>query len=494
MILNKPQYTLRCSFAVVLGVTVTGFLAANYLLIRGNAPISTPVHHDDYTALGLSPSLELLFSPRPTSMIISSLLSSTGIAGYYLAINMFAALYAALVFFFVQLLFDGSLRMVSLLFFAALAFASPASLEFGKYIGLVSNSSSGILGALALICFIKAFRKGGMAWPMGAICLYGLTALAKEDFLSIPLALVVYLSIVEKSDTSGRRTVGLVSGCLLVLAIFAVDSIFSASPFLAGITGVAGSPYSIGFYPSSIVRTSLTYLFGSAYLMIISLLSIVTVVALAVCKRQKVMPASFVLVTVLLLVGPYSLLPNHVYSYYTYTWTTWECALVSIGTPLVLEQCGRNRRLLLQSIFCGLCFVPLYVTYPEKQAVAHWYRVAADYNRSVLRSLEAMKPVLEKEEVVGIEGVDGVLSPFSRNEGTYLKKRLGLKNRWVVFVSGDSMFFATDKEFSRGSQKPITVILKSRMCEFSDMLILEIARDGTASARRGCERRGNSPI
>jgi hypothetical protein len=137
----------------------------------------------------------------------------------------------------------------------------------------------------------------------------------------------------------------------------------------------------------------------------------------------------------LALIAPYAALPKHFASYYALNWTVWQAATLVALAPL-FGLASRPARGLLGAVVLALLGWWVVATHSARVSLVQWYEVEAGRNRAILRTLGNLRDALRPWPVVGVTGVMP-LNPWFGNDGAYLRRRLGLANRWVVFAPSD---------------------------------------------------------
>ena len=407
----------------------------------GRLVLGFPVHHDDfrnlsYTSLGELPSL----SVRPVSTLVLDLLSVAGPPVYYGTLQILVALYVVLVVSLIRALFPSAGRSAPLAAGAAVvaALLFENTPEYALYSGLVTNLVSAVTGVGAMLAFEAEPRSRGgrLAASAGAVALFAASLLAKEDF-ALAVTLWFALRALERWFAGDRhrrtRDAALLLTLLLVCAAFLGWSLSGATrTFLRG----SGETYRSVFSPASLLQTTFRYLLCTPGAQIATgvQLAVLLLVGLSGDRRATARVAGIVSVT-LALVVPYAALPNHFAPYYAFNWTVWQAATLVALAPL-LDSTGQRTHSLLVSVVALALGGWMVVTHPARVSLIRWYGEEAGRNRAIQGSLDRLRDALRPWPVVGVTGVMP-LNPWFGNDGAYLRTRLGLTNRWVVFASPD---------------------------------------------------------
>jgi hypothetical protein len=361
---------------------------------------------------------------------------------YYGALHLLLAAYVALVIVFVRRLFPASGLAAAL----AAALAALAALlfervpEYWLYSGLVTNLVSGVAGVAALLLLDADLptRRGRLAAAAAGVALFAASLFAKEDF-AIAVVLAFALQTLERRLAGGRqrrrRDAVLLAALVLVSVAFLAWSLDGTrATFLRG----AGETYRPDFSVRSLLPTTAWYLTCTPGTRIATGVLLVLPVLLALAgERRFALRAAAIVPVTLALVAPYAALPHHLFAFYAFNWTVWQsAALLAVG-PL-LASLGRGGRVALGSGLVVLLAAWTAVTQPQRSGTARWYAGEANRNRAILRTLDGLRETLRPWPVVGVTGL-APLNPWHRNDGAYLRNRLGFRNRWVVFADRDTL-------------------------------------------------------
>lgn len=303
----------------------------------------------------------------------------------------------------------------------------------------IVGSISKIFGALSLLFIVRWHDRDNRRAAILAVVFYCLSIFSKEDFLIPPLVLLGWYLAKGNFQSNIRKHRWLIVSMIASLAFFFWfnEKLIPGRAFIDPVPK-AESPYFMTLAPSSVFRVGVYYAFGCG--MHAALLSCVFI---AVAGTSVVMRAYWRQTLVVLLaiggmMGPYLIMPNHVFSYYALNWTALE-AIVS----LLLLQFFLNRLWFLAPVFSLIVLAPnihqLFQSRSETWYMAAYFRSTFTVSENIYRSLEANKVELNKIPVVGVTGVGaGALgqTPWQGNGETsfYFSSDLGLSPDWIVFV------------------------------------------------------------
>ena len=434
---DEPRYRLLGVVAIVLLV-----LALHVGLLHlggGNGRIlGFPVHHDDfrnlsYTALQDLPRLRV----RPVSTAVLGLLSIAGPNVYYTALLVLVAVYVALVLSVVRRLFPAAGWIACLTTGAASlgAILFEHVPEYALYSGLVTNLVSAVaaVGAMLALEAEPGSRGGRLAAGAAAVALFTASVLAKEDF-ALAVSAGFALRTLERhlAGDRHRRTwdLALLLTLVLVSAGFLAWSLGDVRPTFLNASG----EYQSVFSPASLLHTTVRYLLCTPGARIATSVqaAVLLVVGMAGDRRSAARVAGMIVVT-LALVAPYAALPGHFFPYYAFNWTVWQSATLVALAPF-FASARRPAWSLLTGAVVVLLGVWIDITHTARVSLIQWYVREASRNRAIVRTLESGRDALRPWPVVGVTGVMP-FNPWFGNDGTYLRTRLGLTNRWVVFAS-----------------------------------------------------------
>lgn len=98
------------------------------------------------------------------------------------------------------------------------------------------------------------------------------------------------------------------------------------------------------------------------------------------------------------------------------------------------------------------------LSYGARRDLARWYAETAAYNRAITQFLMANQARF-RDRTISVFGLSG-LSPWSHSAGDYLRKLLGARNDWQVFVPREDAVYP----FARLNMGDVTVRSEAEAC------------------------------
>ncbi len=461
----------------------------------------SPLHQDDYVVLGAGFEKFSWTVERPVSTNLAYFMGQMGPSFSFALLNFLTAALPAMVLYFFAHLLRVRLGWFLTAAFSVMTFSHLAAFEHGKYLGLITNLTSHFFGCLALITLLYVWRTPRFLTSTIAVVAYGLSVFAKEDFLLPPLLLLVYLGAdlyyprtritAEAADRRAHEKQWWLKMSLWFIALAGASVLFSLlvrNPFLAGAVGQVGNSahYAVSFDPGVLLAAflKLTIEYSPWH----TIAGVLAVIALSVTWKERRRELILLAAIVFCLILPYAMISNHVFSYRVFAWLPWLSAPVVIAAALLWRGevpmfFGRK----IAKVFAVALFaVPFLVGYLDRiprLMVAGWYASAQQSNKQMIDSIVANKALLDKEKVIGVVGVEG-LSPWSNNDGAYLRKKLGFSNHWVIFVDKSTMFF-TIKESAPSTY--LSVASSRSLCEQPGLLVMKFDPSGVGMPVRAGE-------
>ncbi len=278
---------------------------------------------------------------------------------------------------------------------------------------------------------------------------------------------------------------------LWLIALAGASVLFSLlvlSPFLAGAVGQVenAAHYSVSFNPAVLSASflKLTIEYSPWH----TIAGVFVFIALGVFWKDRRRELFLLAAMVFCLILSYALISNSLSPYRVFAWLPWLSALVVVAAAVIWrgDIAVFSGRKTLKMIAVVPFLVPFLIGYLDRLPrlmVAGWYESAQRTNKLMLESIVANKSMLEREDVVGVLGVEG-LSPWSNNDGAYLRKKLGFSNRWVVFLDKSTMFFTINESDPAAY---LSVIPSMRLCEHPGLLVMKFDSSGTGKPLRAGE-------
>ncbi len=480
-----PQPSLRRAIGSLPGLAAllaVAYAIVNQALIPFHRLLPFPIHSDDFRNLSESLSTVGAWPARPISTVALALLSMAGAPVYYAALLLLTLLYPVLVLLFLSRFFERSTSPAFVLLAGATLFAFPNAVVYPMYTGLLTNLLSEVFGAAAMLCLLSASRSSRVGlWSTAGILCFAASAFSKEDFVLPPLLLTAWL--LSKPAARRRSTLAALLGLLAVTVVLAAYNHKIGGRAFTNLSHTG--PYTVDFSPGSVASLFLRYLTMSRYQLAVTALSLL--LALLALWRIPQWRSCVLLVCafVILLVAPYTVLPNHVYPYYAFGWLPWQIGLAGFALVELAERSagGRARRVALVVTTVATLFA-VGLTLRERFDVVRYYQGNQDRCRRMIEALVENHDRIAREPKVGVLGLDG-LSPWSLSHAEYLRRKLGLRNEWIVFVPQSSLFYQIDEGEQPLRTPPIAVRPISALPEYSGLLFVTFDRLGRSVFSRG---------
>lgn len=477
-------------------VSLSTYWLINFLLSPNTL---SPLHQDDYVVLGAGYENFRWSVERPVSTNLAYFMGQMGASFSFALLNLLTAALPAMVLYFFTHLLRVRIGWFLAAAFSVMTFSHPAAFEHGKYLGLITNLASHFFGCLALIALLHVRRTPSFSNNAIAVVAYGLSVFSKEDFLLPPLLLLAYFGAelcyprmhIAADDVirqeHEKQWWGKISLWFIALAGASVlFSLLVRSPFLAGAVGQVGNSahYAVSFDPSVLLAAflKLTIMYSPWH----TIAGVSSIIALSIAWKKRRRKLILLAAIVFCLILPYALISNHVFPYRVFAWLPWLSAPVVIVTALLWHgEIAMFSSRKTAKVFASILFlVPFLIGYLDRiprLRVADWYASAQQSNKQMIDSIVANKALLDKEEVVGVIGVEG-LSPWSNNDGAYLQKKLGFGQPWIVFVDKSTMFFTIRESVT--SSTYLSVISSQRLCERHGLLVMKFDSLGVGTPLR----------
>ena len=470
------------NFTLSALVVALGFLFINFVLTANKF---FPVHQDDYVFLGSSLADASLSIERPVTMNLAFLAGDLGGVAPFVVVSFLTAMYPVLTIITLALLLRVRFSLSALAVFSFVSFAHTASFENSKYLGAVGLWSL-FFGTASLIAIMAAWQTSRRALMVIAVVLYGLSVFAKEDYILPPLILVLGLATPFFESRLPRWRLLALFSVMSAVALASAAYSFALHSRFSGLGSTAtGGPYDVIIDAFSVLTTLRHLTVG---LVPLESAGAAAGLILAWSLQPKWRPALILMLLITAsLVAPYALIPHNLPAYRVFGWLPWLAGFIATGVMSVALRLNRyNVGMLAATAFAIVVAVGSMRYYgQERNILSEWYLTEEAKQEKMVNFVVSNRDRLESEKVVGITGLE-YLSPWSNNDGKYLQRRLGLRNEWVVFVPGESLFyqFGTEKTDSLINVRPA-----SDVCERA-MTVVHFERDGTgsfATAAEECE-------
>jgi hypothetical protein len=311
----------------------------NFAMLGENSVVSHPVHHDDYSILAARLEDFRVLSPRPLSALVIATLGSLGRESAYVGQNLLLVACVFLCLRFAELTLRNGRPLPTAGFLAAgvIALAFPAAVDWTKYFGLLTNLSSALFGLAALCLAARLYHDATRAPKLAPwiLLLVALSFLAKEDF-AVPL---VVASIAFAITSNARLWVRIGAAIILMFGAVMMLNRLIGSVFVSGMRG-PDDPYFISLAPLSILRGYGHWLFGGTFqIALTAAVCIAALGAIVMHRRDRRFAVKVVSLGVipLGLLGPYTIFPNHMFTYYAFLPFAMLAALLAVAVYAMRE-------------------------------------------------------------------------------------------------------------------------------------------------------------
>jgi hypothetical protein len=428
--------TLR-GFASSVAMLAASYALVDFILLPENRLTLFPFNSDDYRNLSAALSWLPRYPVRPVSTAAIALAAQVGRGFFYVVLQGLTLLSAVLVLLFVGRLLRRQISAGMTFLFGMALFSFADSLQWMKYTGLITNLLSGVFGTLAMLLLLRSAEEGGGEKKLaGALFLFALGVFSKEDF-ALPFLLLAIFLAWEARPVRRRMLAAFVASVVLTAASLSYNNFLAHSSFTQL---TSEGPHAISFSPASVLHLFFRYASATPYLAAVSAL-FCGAAAFAAATLPKIRRRIFLCVVLAAsVIAPYAILPNHFFRYYAFPLVVWELAAVAaLGESLAAGLSPARRRFAAALSFLGAgCCVA--ATVASRRAIVEKYEVAAARNRRMVEVVMTHRKRIAASPVVGVMGLSG-RTPWTNNRGEYFSRKLGLSNRWLVFVPQSSLFF-----------------------------------------------------
>jgi len=463
-------WMVASSFAILAAI----FYLEACFSVSAFAPGSIPVHHDDYTNYARGATAFQWSWNRPLSSGLIHLLGMAGPAWLMGAVRALGVVFVLLSWALLCQVMRPRSYWLMLSGFALAVLSTPVIVEYARYTGMITHLLSGSLGLAAVLALFRASESDrpqhpAHGWYLLSVTLVVLSVLAKEDFILF-YALSLVFAVLWCPARRARLLAWGMAGLLICAALIAASKLLASTSFL----GVAdpASTYYLDLTPASVTHTVWRYLTGAVHpamqahgrvVAVIFMVSALMALWLTAVRRQATRSAYFVL-SVLALIAPYSVLPNHVNVYYELIWLPMLMAAAVAATVemTVGSAAGRAATSVWRSrtpvtVMLAIAATLTLVDYPGRAGIAAWYDERMQANVRVLAMLEAQRAGINAAPAVCVSGADS-FSPWFMHDGQYLRNVLGLDTTWNVLVAPDSPLRPGFELSATASRGQVTVV------------------------------------
>ncbi len=475
---------LSDNFGVTFIVCAFCYWVINFLLLSQNHIISYPVQGDDYHAFIFTFNLKIWHTNRPIFYFLAPLFADLGRVGYYLFMHVMVVLCAVTVFRFGRKLFSFALPIEWIIFYAVVVFSFPFIIDVSKFLGAIINLCSALFALISMLSLLKGSRENKNSFFIVAAIFFTLSIFTKEDFILPNILLVFYLLFLDKKEKNQKASdkklyFYLGYSIIAVLALVLFNKYIAHSVF-TGMSVVPSVNYEINMTFSSIFHVLIKYLTPTFYTTWFSIsILVISGLCMLFTNTQIKIKILFCILSILSLILPYTVLPNHFSDFYSYNWLPWEGILIVFGLFTLtsfLPRIVKCAFILIVSILLNLS------THAYRNGTSSFYDAEATVNKNMISTLMHYKNQLNQEDYIGVSGVTG-LSPWA--DGVYLEN-LGLKPKWIIFVDKSSVFNTINGNNKLNPGIRINVLNTNQRCDFPHMKYIYFTPDGKGKLSDNC--------
>jgi hypothetical protein len=454
------------------------FWIINFIMVSGgNNIISFPVHHDDYTNLTLH---QIKFSSRmvrPVTTIIIAIFASLG-SSYYIILNMMTILYPVLVIYFLYKFFDMPISVFLVVIYGIFIFSFPPVIEYTKYTGMMANLLSSSFGLLSMILLLKSHKEERAIFSVLGVIFFILSIFSKEDFILPCLLIMIYFIVTShgKNRAKLRQAISVFSVLILCsVALYINNKYIAKSPFTSSNTDAYAASFSISSILSTIIR------YSKIDWNILPLVASISVISLLLVKNPIKIKICFAALALISIILPYTVLPNHVYDFYTFNWFPFGVGVMLIYVNYLLNNSANVifSYSVIATLLC-LSLIIILKTKVMRETKLNWYKTESAINKKFIDFILLNKKIISDHEYVGIIGTN-MFSPWSNTDGRYLINNLKFINKWIVFVNKSDIFYQINSDNKLHPSRTINVLSLTEVSKFNKMLFIYFDSNGNGS-------------
>lgn len=418
-----------------------------YFSVSSALPGSIPIHHDDYSNYSQGFDVFEWSWSRPFSSYTVHILALAGPDWLIGAVRFLTIQFVLLSWVLLYQVVRPRPSWLMFLTFGAAVFSTPVIVEYARYTGMITHLLSGCLGLAAVASLFRAaatYEEGrcGHTWLLVSVSLLVLSSTAKEDFVGFYMLSLVYACLRWPTRRSHLIIVASI-GVMISLALIAASRYLAASSFVREIGVVnSTSSYYINLAPSSVVHTAWRYLLSQSHPamhphgeVVAAIFGTTVLIAIGLTLVQrKLSRSSYFVLAALTLIGPYSVLPNHVNAYYEFIWLPMLIAAAVAATTEVFMLLPNSSALRLARpalILPVLALTLSAVDYVGRASVAEWYDGRERSNARTLAILDDYRTRINAAKTVCVTGADD-FSPWYMHDTHYLRNRIGIDATWYL--------------------------------------------------------------
>jgi hypothetical protein len=432
---RRPFFNgLLANFSLNLVIASFAFILVHKLVSHAHLLSSTPIYSDDYDFLASSINHLKWNYFRPLSTFVWSISASFGAQILFAFTEVVTLVYVALTFTYVKLLFPtekNSLLPDTILTLAgALIAVSYESLTQHYYFsGTQQNMLAGCFALCSMLSYLSNQNKARPALTTALPTIFfTASVLSKEDFILPTGLFFLFFAVFGAKGNRKWAATTLVMAVLATISVTVLQKFVIGSQFFSG----ASSHYVIDLHAQSILSMYWKYITCSAGTTIAACLQLL--ITLAVCiigKIEDKKRALLIFAQTILMIAPFSLLPNHFIEYFAFNWICLQAACV-FALMKSLPSHNKALRLSLVTVFLILGTFTVAATQAGRHDLQTWFEKKAEINENVDDFLA------EKKQIVVINPPE--CGPWTATNGAYLKRKLGFPSQWILLTPKNSQF------------------------------------------------------
>jgi hypothetical protein len=486
----------RSKHPILVAIVSVVFYCLYYFIICKLPVIGIPTFRIDYFATTVtdvhSNPLKFLSRARPVTEIfvyIQAVLANFLFSGQTKYIIYPLQHITLLIYFFSISKVVESILNVRFHVFAFLAawflFAANPGVVEGVYkLESIVGTLSMLFGGLALYFLDRWDRNRNYSSAITFILFYLLSIFAKEDFILPPLFLLGWY-LVRNGDWKQQIVTHkwfLITTTSVVFLFLIYNEFIIVNRSYMNPVHNTGHPYYMTLNPVSVAKVVFHYIVGvGLHIKLLNLLYLIsTLTVLIIGKKQKEV---FMITLIMLgMMAPYSIMPNHEFTYYGLKWWVWQ-ALASLALVQIIFA---QRAMMVTGLFCA--FILLFVLIHVDKNPSRFFRERLAISENIQSTLEMNRVAINAQKQVAVIGIGPgqiIHTPWQKNGelGFFLRDDLKLNTQWIIFVESGDALYTIDENIQPGSNLVSMVIVKNieDIKNFDNIPRLVFSPDGRGS-------------
>ena len=446
----------------VLAAVLAIFMYCIYYFVICQLPVfGIPTFRIDYsvatvTTAGNDP-LALLVGARPVAEIylyVQSLVAKHLFNGQGKYI-IYPLQHIALLIYFISIakviesILNFKFNIFSILGAWLLFVVNPGAIEGVYKLETIVGTLSMLFGGVALMYLVNWDRDKQRSSAIFFILFYALSLFSKEDFILPPLVLLGWY-LVRNNDWQQEvhkyKEILIATFSVLFLFLIFNKFIIAHRSYMDPVQQ-SGHPYFMSLNPVSVLNVVYYYLTGFyRHIKILTVLYVASSFIAIMMMRSRIKEILVIVLIVLCLMAPYSIMPNHLFSYYGLKWWAWQTLTTLALAQLILA----SRSVLATALLSSIILVFAYKT--TDRNVSNYFRTNFAISNNMQISLSMNRELINAQKKVAVIGIGpGQISnsPWQGNGETefYLRNDLNTDTQWIVFVeSGDDRYVIDNRQ------------------------------------------------